>query len=112
VFALAACTVGGRLPSEPAGIIGTVTLVVPGDGRPASMLVETTGTPDAGGVADKASVTIAPTTTFFDAGGKAATLVDIARISKGTKLRVWFDGAVAESYPVQGTAKSVQLVER
>ena len=31
VFALAACTVGGRLPSEPAGIIGTVTLVVPGD---------------------------------------------------------------------------------
>jgi hypothetical protein len=107
-LALAACA--PTVPSEPPGITGTVSSVVSGDGRPASFLVESTGTPPAGAISDKAQVNIPPSTMFFGQGGKAASLDSIAHIAKGTKVRVWFQGAVAESYPVQGSAKAVQIL--
>jgi hypothetical protein len=47
---------------------------------------------------------------FFGADGNAASLDSIARLAKGTRVRVWFEGAVAESYPVQGSAKAVQIL--
>ena len=107
-LALSACT--PSLPSDPPGITGTVTSVVAGDGRPASMLVEGPSPQPAGALADKAQVAIPPNTMFFDATGKAASLDAIAHIGAGTKVRVWFEGAVAESYPIQGSAKAVQLL--
>jgi hypothetical protein len=94
------------LPSEPAGIHGTVTSLVPGDARPASILVVGPKNQQSGAVADQAQVTIAPQTLFFDAAGKPG---DPASIRVGTKVVVWFEGAVAESYPVQGTARAVQI---
>lgn len=101
---LTACT--GSAPSTTPGITGTVTSLVPGDERPASMLVEG-GTQPAGAVSDKAQVTIAPSTQFFDAAGEATKA---SGIKVGTRVSVWFEGAVAESYPVQGTAAKVQIL--
>jgi hypothetical protein len=98
------------LPSGPPGITGTVTSIVPGDGRPASLLVEGPRPQPQGAVSDKAHVSIPPATQFFGAQGGRATLAQVGAIAKGTKVRVWFEGAVAESYPVQGSAKAVQIL--
>ena len=106
---LSACFAPAQPPSDPARITGSVTSVVSGDGRPASMLVESTGTP-AGAISDKAQVNIPPATMFFGPDGMAATLDSIGHIAAGTHVRVWFEGAVAESYPVQGSAKAVQIL--
>jgi len=95
-----------KLPGTAPGITGTVASLQPGDGRPASMLVEG-GQQPPGAVSDKAQVTIAPGTTFFDQNGQPT---DGGGISVGTQVSVWFEGAVAESYPVQGTALSVQIL--
>jgi hypothetical protein len=108
-FALMGGTPAGcaqKLPGTSPGITGTVTNLQPGDGRPASILVEGDEQPT-GAVSDKAQVTIAPETTFFDQDGQPT---EGGGISVGTKVRVWFDGAVAESYPVQGAALAVQIV--
>lgn len=94
------------LPAETPGITGTVTNMVPGDDRPDSILVEGTTQPP-GAVADKAQVSIAPSTQVFGSDGAkeaAGTIV------QGAKVKVWFEGPVAESYPVQGTAKAIQVL--
>jgi hypothetical protein len=104
--ALASCA--ATAPTTPPGITGTVTSMVPGDERPASMLVEG-GAQPAGAAADKAQVRIEPGTMFFDAEGKATKPSGIA---VGTEVRVWFDGPVAESYPVQGSAQAVQILTK
>ena len=112
LLAIALPALGGcspTLPSDPPGIVGTVTTLVAGDGRPASISVEDTLQP-AGAVSDKAAVTIPPSTMFFDAGGGAASLAAISGIKRGTRVRVWFSGAIAESYPVQGSARAVQIL--
>jgi hypothetical protein len=111
VLLLAAGCSQASPPSEAPGITGSVTSLVPGDGRPASMLVESTGTQPAGALSDKAQITIPPATQFFGADDRPAPLSEIAAIKKGTRVRVWFEGAVAESYPIQGSAKAVQLLK-
>ena len=100
----AGCT--PALPAETPGIIGTVTSLVPGDERPASIMVEG-GKQAAGAVSDKASVTITPSTQVFGPDGAKAAA---STIVKGATVKVWFEGPVAESYPVQGTAKVVQVL--
>ncbi len=104
VLSLAGCA--APVPPSTPGITGTITSLVPGDERPASMLVEGDSQPS-GAVSDKAQVTINPGTMFFDAQGKA-TKASGAVV--GTKVRVWFTGPVAESYPVQGAAQAVQIL--
>jgi hypothetical protein len=107
VLALAAATgCSPTMPTEPPGIDGTVTSLVPGDGRPAQFLVEG-GTQQAGSVSDKAQVGVNPSTQFFGPDGKPGSP---SAIVVGARVRVWFTGAVAESYPVQGTARAVQVV--
>jgi hypothetical protein len=108
VMLLAACA--ATVPADPASINGGVTAVVSGDGRPSSITVETSGAQPAGTISDKATVTIPPTTQFFAADGSAAKLDAISAIGKGTRVRVWFTGPVAESYPVQATAGAVQIL--
>jgi hypothetical protein len=109
-LALSACSTDRTVPSEAAGITGAVVTIVDGDGRPASFLVEGPTPQPTGAVSDKANVSIPTSTQFFDASGKPATLDAIGAISKGTRVKVWFLGAVAESYPVQGSAKAVQIL--
>lgn len=106
--ALGGCGAAGTtLPTGPVGITGSVKSLVPGDERPASMLVEGPSPQPAGAVSDKAQVTVGPSTQFFDAQGNATKG---SGIKVGTQVKVWFDGPVAESYPVQGTAQAVQIV--
>ena len=61
-----------------------------------------------GAVSDKAQVRVTDETRVFAADGSAAKLEDL---SVGAQVKVWFVGAVAESYPVQGTAEVIQFVE-
>ncbi len=103
VVATTGCTQG--LPTETPGITGTATSVTPGQGG-LVMLVEG-GEQPAGAVSDRAQVTVPESAPVFDASGAEA---DASAIKLGAQVKVWFDGAVAESYPVQGTAKVVQVV--
>jgi hypothetical protein len=96
-------------PSDPVGIRGTITGKDPGDGRPAAILVEGPKQQPAGSASDKARVTITPQTLFFD---KAGNPTDGAALVVGANVDVWFEGAVAESYPVQGSAKAIQLISK
>ena len=103
-IALGGCAT--KPPTEPPGITGTVTSVVSGDERPASMLVEGPTPQPTGALSDKAVVTIATSTQFF---GKTGAPASPSSVKQGVEVRVWFEGAVAESYPVQGTARAVQV---
>lgn len=105
VLALTACAL--RLPTDVPGITGDITTVVPGDGRPASIFVEGGKQPE-GAVAQAAMVTIQPSTQVFGPDGKAA---DPMTIVQGATVKVWFEGPVAESFPVQGSAGAVQVVK-
>jgi hypothetical protein len=108
VLATAGCT--PSLPPNPPGITGAITSIVAGDGRPASFVLEGSQPRSQGAVADKAMVNIPTSTQFFDAKGGRAALTQIGAIKQGSRVRVWFEGAVAESYPVQGSAKAVQIL--
>jgi hypothetical protein len=96
-----ACAAG--VPADPPGITGLVeTVAQAGDG--ASILV--TGS----GPVGKASVFIDTRTVLLrktDTGTSALLLADI---TAGARVSVWFDGPVAESYPVQGHAGTVLLL--
>jgi hypothetical protein len=94
-------------PTDPIGIRGTITGKEPGDGRPAAITVEGSAPQPAGAASDKARVTITPQTRFYDKAGKPG---DPAGLVVGANVNVWFEGAVAESYPVQGSAKAVQIL--
>jgi hypothetical protein len=94
-------------PTDPIGIRGTITAKEPGDGRPAAITVEGPRQQPAGAASDKARITITPQTRFYDKAGKPS---DPAGLVVGANVNVWFEGAVAESYPVQGSAKAVQLI--
>ena len=97
---LSACA---GVPSDPPSITGTVVQVSPaGDGE--TILV--TGS----GQVDKASVLIDARTVLLrqEAGGGTSALL-LSEIVTGSRVSVWFDGPVAESYPVQGHAGTVLL---
>lgn len=108
-LALSACT-SPVAPSGPPSITGAASSLVPGDGRPASFWVESTGTPPAGAISDRALVIIAPSTVFLAADGSRASLAAIAAIRNDTRVSVWFQGVVVESNPVQGTAATVKIL--
>jgi len=91
------------VPSGPPAITGTVARVShAGDG--ATILV--TGS----GQVDKASVLVDARTVLLreEAGGATSALL-LSEIVAGSRVSVWFDGPVAESYPVQGHAGTVLL---
>jgi len=107
LVALAACA--SSPPRDAPGITGTITTLQRTDsadgGALATILVEG-GLQPAGAVSDKASVRITGTTDVFDAQGSSVTWESLAQ---GQEVEVWFDGPVAESYPVQGTAGAVRI---
>jgi len=106
-IALTACA--SAPPTETPGISGTITSLQavnePSADARVVLLVEG-GPQPAGAVSDKASVTISDATDVFDASGKAA---DWQSLAQGQDVDVWFEGPVAESYPVQGRAGSIRI---
>jgi hypothetical protein len=107
---LTACG-SASVPSEPPGITGTITTLQPSGGAYSDvrvvMLVEG-GEQPAGAVSDRANVTVTDATNVFDAAGALSSWESLAQ---GQKVEVWFTGPVAESYPVQGGAGAVRIVE-
>jgi hypothetical protein len=102
VLVVSGCAAG--VPTEAPGITGTVVAVTQaGDG--ASILV--TGS----GQVDKAAILVDARTTLLRqaAGGTSAAFTTDIKV--GSHVRVWFDGPVAESYPVQGHAGTVLLLK-
>lgn len=95
---------GGQPKGEP-GITGVVQSV---DRRPDGGLTMLVVAPadKPGTMGDKASVTVVPKTPVVDASGKR---IGAGAILPGATVQVWFEGPVAESYPVQGKAGYVKV---
>jgi hypothetical protein len=91
------------------GIVWTAAIEEKGDG---SLLV--VGLWGAPGAYDRASVRVTANTRWLDPGGQSisppATPL-AARELVGRRVAATFTGAVAESYPVQATARSVRILE-
>lgn len=103
----ACVTATPRLPAEPAGITGEITSMPEGTQPPFTILVEGGKQPE-GAVSDKASVTISEKTVVVGPNGNR---VEADALREGAAVKVWFEGPVAESYPVQGGAGYVQLTK-
>jgi hypothetical protein len=97
-----ACAAG--VPSDPPAITGTIVTLSPSNDA-ATMLV--TGS----GQVDKASVLIDARTVLLRKSGSGTSALRLADLAVGARVSVWFDGPVAESYPVQGHAGTVLLLE-
>lgn len=102
---------GGRgvapveVPAEAAGITGVIKSINHAEQQSVwgTMLVEGGEQPE-GAVSDKAMVTITEKTSV----ALADRWIPPEDLSVGMTVRVWFGGAVAESYPVQGSAAFIQ----
>ncbi|MEJ7585300.1 MAG: DUF3221 domain-containing protein [Acidimicrobiales bacterium] len=121
-------------PDEPADISGPVTSVTPfaagdcpePDDLPPDAAVSSDDAPPCGpagsgtvgsvlieqgtGSYDAASVTVAIDTLLLGPDGSGGWLpIAFDRIGDGARVRVWFTGGIAESYPVQTTAAVITL---
>ncbi len=95
-----------EVPAREPDISGTITLTGAG-----TILVEEKPEERGGGSA-KASVRIVDATTVWWAAPAGRQKTSPAELTEGRRVRVWFDGPVATSYPVQATAKVIVLVSR
>jgi len=91
------------VPSDPPGITGTISSV--GQASDATTVL-VTGT----GQVDKASVLIDARTTLLRETPDGISALLLADLKQGARVSVWFDGPVAESYPVQAHAGTVLLL--
>lgn len=99
---LAGCAAGR--PSAAPSISGVVRQIAPGaDASGATLLIEGSGR------YDKASVRIDAKTSLLRTHGDGVEAALIREIVAGERIEVWFDGPVAESYPVQAHAATVIL---
>lgn len=106
-----ALLLSGCLPGPPSSepsIRGTITSVTPGDGNLGAIMVEG----PAGGATsyDKASVNVAASTKVLLRGADGYGRLTYTELKVGDAVEVWFTGAVAESYPVQATARAIVVV--
>ncbi|MGI5849179.1 MAG: DUF3221 domain-containing protein [Christensenellales bacterium] len=95
---------GGNAPAEVIGIRGSVMNITSGEGA-VTILVE--GNVEEDTQFDKASVTVSRHTAVT----KEGDVLSYNDIRIGDVVEVIFDGPVAESYPVQGAAKSVKILD-
>lgn len=104
---------GSKPPEETPGVTGEIKEFRRVDSGTviATMLVEGGPQPH-GAVSDKAMVSLTEETRIFSAEGERIEIGEFEdAASDGATASVWFTGPVAESYPVQGTAKAVQLTD-
>jgi hypothetical protein len=95
-----------ELSAEPPGIRGFITKADSTAGS-SNILVEEDPA-DASG-SSKASVRIKDETKIYRRTGGSLEKSSKAALTVGKQVSVWFEGPVAESYPVQGTASVVVL---
>ena len=101
VFSLVGC----RKKEEKIGIRGEITEINIMEEEIISILVE--GDIEEDIMYDKANVEIKNSTKIY----KDEEKLRVEELKEGQTVEVIFDGAVAESHPVQGLAKSIQIVE-
>ena len=101
----------GQLPEDSGsqlvtyGVAGRVTKITnTGTGDEITILVESESENN-GAEYDKASVAITDETIIYGVDGNETNNVEL-----GQYVRVFFEGEVMESYPVQATAKQVNIV--
>lgn len=92
------------VPSGPAGIAGRITSVVPDGNYRGTIRVETNPLSNSG--SPKAVVTVANGTIVLLTSRAEG---EFRSLSVGQWVRVWFDGPVLESYPIQGLAGTVVI---
>lgn len=112
-FALAGCASGTpSVPFTEPDIRGVVTSVS-GAGDAVSMRVVWADDVAIGAQAgyDAAQVTANEDTEVFSRAADGSTAAaGAADITVGTVVEAWFEGAVAESYPVQATAGAIVII--
>jgi hypothetical protein len=92
-------------PAAPGDITGAVRDVRRSTAGPAVLLV--VADDPAAGQVDRAWVTVTPATAVWTAKGRRGDAGDLKR---GEVVAVWFDGPVAESYPVQAKAGAIRIL--
>jgi len=93
-------------PSVPAGISGTIhQLTRDADSGQTMILVVDDGAVQ--GAVDRAWVKVTSDTVVWMLKGGTGTAADLG---PGQFVSVWFDGPVAESYPVQATAADIRIL--
>lgn len=112
-MALVGCAAGAPgAPSTEPDIRGVVT-TVSGAGESVSLRVVWTDDEAVGAQAgyDAAQVTVNGDTEVLSRGADGSTaLAEASDIAVGTVVEAWFEGAVAESYPVQATAGTIVVI--
>lgn len=106
VFALALVLVScaDRAPARAPDITGQITRTTDGSGR-VTVLVEAVPSDVSGSL--KAMVTVDRTTRIFHASPNETR--QLADLLPGATVSVWFDGPVAESYPLQAKAGTLLI---
>ena len=95
---------GPSEPTEPAGITGRITSTfATGIARGVIRVEFNPDNPNAG---PKAIVNVTTATTILKLSKEEGEFRDL---TNGIWVRVWFEGAVMESYPVQGTAGTIVI---
>jgi hypothetical protein len=93
-------------PSIPAGISGTIhQLTRDADSGQTVILVVDDGAIQ--GAVDRAWIKVTSDTVVWMLKGGTGTAADLG---PGQFVSVWFDGPVAESYPVQATAADIRIL--
>jgi hypothetical protein len=111
LLAIAGCTSTVAPPQGNPAIRGTITSrnAGAGDDRVGSILVE--GQVEADTSFDKASIAITAKTRIFEQVGPELRPTTFEALQMGRPVAAWFDGPVAESYPVQATASDIVILK-
>lgn len=92
------------LPKGPPSLRGTITSVQPARTAPSRNMIRVEERPNQSSGDAKAVVSVSSTTVIYEREGTALVRIPFERIQTGWSADVWFEGPVAESYPVQATA--------
>jgi hypothetical protein len=97
-----------RLPNEQPGIRGVITKA---DSTVGSSYILVEEDPADAGGSQKASVRLNGQAKIYQRSGSSLEEISQTKLAAGKKVSVWFEGPVAESSPVQGSASVVVLEE-
>jgi hypothetical protein len=104
------------VPDAPPSIRGVVTSVEPGEAGSGSIRVVWTEDPAVGARTeqDAAQVAITPETELLRRVGEGTDAtyesIEFAQLEAGDVVEVWFEGPVAESYPVQANGDVLAVI--
>jgi hypothetical protein len=111
LLSLLACAPAQTAPTTPPAIRGSITsrTAGPGGDLVGSILVE--GQVETDTTFDKASIAVTAKTQIFEQVGQEHRPATFDALQMGRSVEAWFDGPVAESYPVQATASDIVILE-